>query len=136
MKDIFSKGDIKTYITTVKEGDVAAFHGETVHEVCSTFALARDIEYSSRLFVLEICGDDEEGIGTFVNVIHKSPAFVGEKLTIKARITGIIQNELICSITVKAGKRLVATGETGQKILLKSKIKNYFAQIRNHEQKR
>lgn len=126
MKAIFKPGDQKIYERVVQEGDVAAFHGEVVHPVCSTFALARDIEWSTRLFVLDMREEDEEGIGTFLSVEHRSPAFVNEKLTIEATVERITGHELICSYIARVGERIVATGKTGQKILKREKIARLF----------
>ncbi|MGK7388735.1 MAG: thioesterase family protein [Candidatus Cyclobacteriaceae bacterium M2_1C_046] len=133
MKDLFKKGDNKTYSKTVTEADIAAFHGEVVHPVCSTFALAREMEYSSRLFVLEMKDENEEGIGTFLTIDHQGPAFIGDELDLLATVKELNGNEIICTIEVKVGDRLVATGETGQKVLLKEKLERYFATLRKHE---
>ena len=50
------------------------FSGKVVHPVCATFALARDIEWTTRQFVLQMRDDDEEGIGTMLTIDHRSPA--------------------------------------------------------------
>lgn len=131
MKDIFKAGDQKAYKKTVEESDQASFHGEVLHAVCSTFALARDFEWSSRLFFLEMKEDDEEGVGTFLSIDHKSPAFVGEELNIVATIEKIERNELICSIKATCGNRLVAIGGTGQKMLKKDKLKSLFTKLQD-----
>ncbi len=131
MKDIFKVGDQKVYKKTVEESDQASFHGEVLHAVCSTFALARDFEWSSRLFFLEMKEDDEEGVGTFLSIDHKSPAFVGEELNIVATIEKIERNELICSIKATCGNRLVAIGGTGQKMLKKDKLKSLFTKLQD-----
>jgi fluoroacetyl-CoA thioesterase len=116
----------KTTSYTVQAGDVAAFNGEIVHHVCSTFVLAREIEWTTRQFVLEIREDDEEGIGTHVSIEHKSPAFVGEAIIFTARIEQLTGNELICTYEARVGDRLIAIGKTGQKILKKEKLKKIF----------
>jgi fluoroacetyl-CoA thioesterase len=126
MKLLFKPGDKKIYKKTVTHADVAAFHGEVLHEVCSTFSLARDFEWSSRLFFIEMKEDDEEGVGTFLSIDHKSPAFVGEEIIFTATVVKIERNELTCMIEAKAGNRLVATGTTGQKMLKKEKLKQVF----------
>ena len=126
MKNIFKIGDRKEYRRVVDPGDVATFHGKIVHPVCATFALARDIEWTSRLFVLQMCDDDEEGIGTMLTVNHKSPAFVGEEIYISARVHAINGHELICSYEASVDDRLIATGQTGQKIFKKEKIDKLF----------
>lgn len=131
MKNIFKVGDQKVYKKTVEESDQASFHGEVLHAVCSTFALARDFEWSSRLFFLEMKEDDEEGVGTFLSIDHKSPAFVGEELNMVATIEKIERNELICSIKATCGNRLVAIGRTGQKMLKKDKLKSLFTKLQD-----
>src|SRR5688500_3686693 len=122
MKSIFTAGDEKQYRKIVNADDVAAFHGKTVHPVYSTFALARDIEWTTRQFVIEICDEDEEGIGTFLTIDHKHPAFIGEEIVIAGTIEEINRNELSCAYKAQVGNRLVASGKTGQKILKKEKI--------------
>ena len=126
MKLIFKPGDKKEYKSVVSRDDVAAFHGNVVHDVCSTFSLARDIEWTTRQFVLEMRESDEEGIGTFVNIAHKSPAFVGEEITFTGIVEKINGHELICSFVARVGDRLIAEGTTGQKILKKEKIHKLF----------
>jgi fluoroacetyl-CoA thioesterase len=110
---------------------VAAFHGEVVNEVYATFALARDIEWTTRQFVLEMRDDDEEGIGTFLSIEHRSPAFVGEEINYSAEVHQINGHELICLYEARVGARIIATGKTGQKILKKDKINELFSQIRD-----
>lgn len=129
MKSIFEPGDQKVFETTVTEADTATFRGEQVHPVCATFALARDMEWSSRLFVLEMKDDDEEGIGTSLTIEHRGPALVGDTLTITATVTSLKGNSLVCNIEARVGDRLVATGTTGQKVLKKEKIKQLFAEL-------
>lgn len=127
MKNIFKPGDTKVYKKRVTEDDVAAFHGITLHRVCSTFSLARDFEWSSRLFFIEMKEDDEEGVGTFLSIDHKSPAFVGEEVIFTATVEKIEGNELICSIEARVVNRLIAIGKTGQKMLKKEKLKQLFS---------
>lgn len=133
MKEIFKPGDKKHYTFIVKPEDVAAFHGKTVHNVCSTFVLAREIEWSTRLFVLEMKDEDEEGVGTQLDIRHKGPAFVGEKVEIVAEVCDFSNNELICSYEARVADRLIAQGKTGQKILKKNRIKELFSTFKNGE---
>ena len=126
MKAGFQKGDTVEFRTVVTSGDVAAFQGEVVHPVCATFALARDIEWTTRQFVLAMREDDEEGIGTFLSINHKSPAFVGEEIVVTAHIEQLAGNELICAYEARVGERLIAEGKTGQKILKREKIEKIF----------
>jgi fluoroacetyl-CoA thioesterase len=127
LKSIFKTGDEKQIRYLVKDADVAAFQGKVVHAVCSTFTLAREIEWSTRQFVLEMRDDDEEGIGTMISIDHRGPAFVGVEIVVKARVESISSNELICSYEACVGDRIIALGKTGQKILKREKIARIFA---------
>lgn len=130
MKDIFKAGDEKSLTYQVKAEDVAAFEGRVVHEVCSTFSLAREIEWATRQYILEMKDEDEEGIGTLLEITHLGPAFVGEQILINSRIESLERNELICGFMVKVGDRLIAKGRTGQKLLKKEKIHSIFSNLR------
>jgi len=126
MKLIFKPGDQKVYQKKVTEQDVAAFHGEVLHSVYSTFALARDFEWSSRLFFLEMKEQDEEGVGTFLTIEHHRPATIGSDIEITATVDTIHGNELICIIEATCGENIIATGKTGQKMLTQSRLKKLF----------
>jgi len=126
MKEKFKPGDTKHFTKKISVEDAAAFHGEVLHPVYATFALARDFEWSSRLFFLEMKEEDEEGVGTFLQIEHQSPARIGEEVIIRATVESLIGNELICIIEARSGDRVIATGKTGQKMLKKEKLKKLF----------
>lgn len=126
MKKIFRSGDSKQTSYVVTGEDVASFKGDVVHPVCATFTLAREIEWSTRQFVLEMREEDEEGVGTFLTIEHKSPAFVDEEIIFTVCYETLTGNELICSFEAKVGGRVVATGKTGQKILKRERINRIF----------
>ena len=117
MKQLFKYGDTKEFYKVVSKKDTAKFNGVEVHPYYSTFALARDAEWSSRLFLMDMKEVDEEGIGTFVNVKHVSPALIGDEVRFIATIKSVIHNEVICTINAKVRGKLIAQIETGQKIL-------------------
>ncbi len=122
MKNLFKPGDIKVFRKRITETDFARFETGLVHPVCATFSLAQYVEWASRLFVLEMKETDEEGIGTMLLINHLGPAFHSEELTVEAVVKSIERNELICTFEARVGERVVATGETGQKILKKEKL--------------
>lgn len=126
MKNIFKPGDTKRLTYRVREADVAAFQGEVVHPVCSTFALAREIEWATRQFVLEMREPHEEGIGTQLVIEHKSPAFVGEEVLFTSTVELLENHEIICVFAASVNDRIIATGKTGQKILTREKIAKIF----------
>jgi fluoroacetyl-CoA thioesterase len=126
MRLIFKPGSKKIYKKTVTTDDQASFHGEVVHPVCSTFSLARDFEWTSRLFFIEMKEAGEEGVGTFLSIEHKNPALVGQEIVFTATVVKIHGNELTCSVEAMAEGRIIATGTTGQKMLNKEKIDSIF----------
>ncbi|OEK05312.1 thioesterase family protein [Roseivirga misakiensis] len=129
MKELFKVGDQKIHEFRVSDDHLATFDSGTVHSVCSTFVLAREMEWSSRLFVLDMCDDDEEGVGTMLHIDHKSPAFVGDRVVVKATVKRLLNQELICSIEVSVGERCIAVGETGQKVLTRKRINQIFTSL-------
>ncbi|QHL86162.1 hypothetical protein GU926_01340 [Nibribacter ruber] len=122
MQHLFEPGATQEYRKTVTAAEFARFEAGLVHPVCSTFALGQAMEWASRLFVLKMRDPDEEGIGTMLHIDHQGPAFEGEELVVVATYKSLTGNALLCDISVHAGERLVATGQTGQKILKKEKI--------------
>ena len=122
MKNPFVPGDIKAHRYIVQTDDLAAFGSGVVHPVCSTFTLGREMEWSSRMFILEMIEDDEEAVGISLSIDHQSPAIAGEELRITAILDKVIDHKVLCRIEVRVKNRLIATGQTGQKILKKTKI--------------
>ena len=129
MVNPFKPGDKKVFTHLVTDSDIAAFETGIVHQVYSTFCLTRDAEWSTRLFVLEMKEADEEGIGTFIEVIHRSPALVGSTVDFFATLDAVNGHEVICSFIAKCGERIIAEGKTGQKILKKEKLERIMSSI-------
>ena len=107
---------------TVETADLATFETGNVHPFYATFSLGRDVDWACRQFVINLKDDDEEGIGTFLNISHKSPAMLGETVTISATLIRLEGNTVDCEFAVHVGERLVAEGTQGQKILKKEKV--------------
>ena len=126
MKSPFKAGDTKVFLHTVSAEDTARFESGEVHSVYSTFALARDAEWSGRLFVLEMKEEDEEGIGTAISVIHHSPALIGQHVAFIATLKDVARNEVITTFEARVGERLIASGEQRQKILKRKKLDVLF----------
>lgn len=122
----FEIGSTKSYEKTVQQHETASFDSGEVHPFYATFALTKDAEWVGRLFVLEMKEEDEEGIGTFVHVEHRSPALVGEKVKFTAFLIEVMGNNVVCDFEAYVDDRLIAKGSTGQKIIKKSKLASIF----------
>ena len=133
MTNPFHPGDTKTHRYTVVPADFADFGpatGGPVHAVLSTFALARELEWAARLFVLEMKAPDEEGIGTELSIQHHAPAFAGETLLIRATFEALHGPALRCAVEAHVGQRLVASGHTGQRIVSRTRLATRFAELK------
>ena len=126
MKNSYEIGATKEYRKIVTEQDTATFDSGTVHPVYATFALGRDAEWACRLFVLDMKEEHEEGIGTFLEIQHHSPALLNTEVVFTATLQSVNKNEVICSFTAKVGSRVVAVGRTGQKVLKKETLEQLF----------
>ena len=122
----FAIGDTKTFEREVEPTDIAAFEARMVHPFYATFALCRDAEWVGRLFVLDMKDEDEEGIGTFVHVEHRSPAYVGERVRFTASLIKVAGNSILTHFRAEVGDRLIAEGSTGQKIIKKAKLEALY----------
>jgi len=129
MTNPFRTGDHKIFDHVVEPGDTARFESGIVHPVYSTFALARDAEWSGRLFVLEMKEEDEEGIGTGLDIRHHSPALMGQTVRFTATLAAVERNEVVTDFKAEADGRLIATGRQWQKILKKEKLDRLFASL-------
>ncbi len=131
MKLLFQRGDIKEYLKTVTFADIATFDSGTVHEVYATFSIARDAEWSGRLFVLDMKEEFEEGIGTYISVEHIGPAFVGDTVRFVACLESVNpKGEVVNTYQAFVGDRLIAEGRQVQRILPRTKIEQRLADMK------
>jgi predicted thioesterase len=131
MKNIFEVGNQLTLVHVVEQSDLATFETGNVHPFYSTFALGRDAEWACRQFVLQMKETDEEGIGTFLNIRHKSPAMLGDTVEFVVTVSVLEGHQIDCTFVAKVGERIVAEGGQGQKILKKEKLERLVNQIIN-----
>ncbi|MBD2768126.1 hypothetical protein IC235_09510 [Hymenobacter sp. BT664] len=132
MTNPFGPGATKTHHYLVRSQDFADFGpatGGLVHQVLSTFALGREMEWAARLFVLEMKDADEEGIGTELSIQHHAPAFAGETVVLTATFEALDGPALRCAVEARVGSRLVATGHTGQRIVHRARLAARFSAL-------
>lgn len=129
MKTPFAIGDQKKFMHTVTDHDLARFASGTVHAVYSTFAIARDAEWSGRLFVLDMKEEGEEGIGTGISITHHAPALLGQEICFTATLVAVNKHEVITHFEAHEGERLIASGTQTQKIIKKEKLDRLFQAI-------
>jgi predicted thioesterase len=126
MKAIYQPGDYLQTSFEVSPSDWAVFHGETVHKVCSTYALAREAEWVCRQFVLQMREDHEEGLGNGLTIDHRSPALTGEVVVMVATLVSVSGTSVNCTWEAKVEDRLVACGTCGQTLWPREKIASHW----------
>lgn len=129
MRSIYKPGDSKSYSFKVTDAHFPDFGNSIVHDVCATYTLAKEIEWASRLFVLDMLQKNEEGIGTLITIEHVNPAFLNEQVCINTIVMSLKGHELLCSYVASVGSRIIAKGRTGQKILEKGKLISRFSTL-------
>jgi predicted thioesterase len=117
VKNPFTPGAQKRFTRIVRPEDTARFDAGEVHPVYGTFALARDAEWTCRLFVLEMLEQGEEGIGAYVSVEHLAPAVVGTEVEFVATLESVEGNTVVCRYEARDGEKIIARGRQTQKIL-------------------
>ncbi len=102
----------------VTEADRPVFDGQVVHDVCSTYALAREFEWAGRRVYLAARPAGTEAIGTQVEVIHKASAPLGATLDIEALPQTFEKGWLVVKATAHWAGKLIAEGTTTQKVIV------------------
>lgn len=94
-----------------------AFDGAIVHDVCSTWDLARHMETAARRVLVPHLDDNEEGIGSHLSIDHLAPAPVGSTIEVRANATEVDDSVLVCQVSAHEGDTVLATGKQVQRIL-------------------
>ncbi|MEE8171177.1 MAG: hotdog domain-containing protein [Phycisphaerae bacterium] len=93
-----------------------AFDDVPVHNVCSTWTLAHQMEIAGRMVLKDFLEPHEEGVGSHVSVDHVSPGKVGCTVRVTATATEVTERKLVCDMVAEVGERLIARGKTVQNI--------------------
>lgn len=101
----------------VTEEMCPAFDGHLVHRVCSTWTLVHYMELAGRRILVEHLEPHEEGVGSHVSCDHLAPARIGETVRVMATVAEAGPRVLLCDVVAYRGDRLIARGQTEQKIM-------------------
>ena len=127
MKDSFEPGIVRQIEVVVTEDMCPAFDGIVVHRVYSTWSMVHHMELAARRVLVDYLEEDEEGIGTRIAVDHRSPAAVGTRVRVRAELTELQRNRVVCKVTAWQGDRLIGEGEQIQVVMKKDKLRTILA---------
>jgi fluoroacetyl-CoA thioesterase len=128
MKSSLNIGDQATVTIEVTEAMCPAFDGVVVHRVCSTWDMAHHMEVAARRVLAPHLGDDEEGIGSHIDIDHVSPAPVGTAMLVRAEAVELDASTLVCTIEARQGDTVFATGRQIQRIFSSATIADIMQQ--------
>jgi predicted thioesterase len=104
-------------ITVTPEMTARLFDRE-IHPVYGTQWMIRHVEESGRLLVERHLEPDEDATGYSIELAHERPARVGERITVRARVTAVDDRECVTEHQVVASDgRLVGRARFVQRYI-------------------
>ena len=123
MKPGFEPGISREITIEVTDDMCPAFDGVVIHRCYSTWSLAHHMETAARKVLVDFLDDHEEGVGAHVSVDHHAPCKVGKTVRIRAELTELHHNRVVCEVTAHDGDRLLAQGKQVQVVMDKQRIR-------------
>jgi fluoroacetyl-CoA thioesterase len=103
--------------------------GREIHPVYGTFWLAYHTEVVSRRVLEPFLEPGEEGVGVSVSVRHIGMAAVGETIHFEAVVAAVNGRRILCTITAKTPRALIAEGTQEQAVLPAEVLKARVAEV-------
>jgi fluoroacetyl-CoA thioesterase len=107
----------------------AQFGGETIHNLLSTSALVYHLEWVARKTIEDYLEDNEEGMGSRVDVSHLMMTPIDMKIRLKATITDIRDNKVECEVEASNIRGKVAKATVVQAIVQKPWLENKVREL-------
>jgi fluoroacetyl-CoA thioesterase len=115
-------GDEASLEVTVTDRMLVEILGRRIHPVYSTVSMVKHVEEASRLLIEPHLGDDEDGTGYAVSVVHERPARVGERLRVVARATRVGDREIESRVEVVGPNGRVGHGTVVQRYIRRGQL--------------
>ena len=109
MKDSFKEGNTITRRFTVDETRTISVAGGECN-VYATPEMIRDIEQTCKRYILEFAGDNEDSVGTQVNIAHVGATVMGMSVDITATVKTLDRRRVVFDISVKDDLEEVGRG--------------------------
>ena len=109
MKDSFKEGNTITRRFTVDETRTISVAGGEFN-VYATPEMIRDIEQTCKRYILEFAGDNEDSVGTQVNIAHVGATVMGMSVEITATVKTLDRRVVVFDISGKDDLEEVGRG--------------------------
>ncbi len=127
MKEGLRAGVAATVEDVVTEAMRPAFNGMLIHPVYGTAAMVYHMEWAARQVILPYLEEEEDGVGTGVQVCHIHPAPVGARVLARAVCIAVEDSgRVVCNVSVWNNQVLLGEGQVEQRILLKRVLQDRF----------
>ena len=120
MKPGLQPGQTAEVEVTVSEEMLASFEGEKVHELYSTSMLVNHMEWVARKLILPYLESGEAGMGSYAEVSHLRLTLPGMKVRLRATVTDIRDNKVICLVEAFNPRGKIARGVITQAVVDRS----------------
>ena len=103
-------------VTVTPEMTARLFDRE-VHPVYATAWMVRHVEEAGRMLVEPYLGPDEDATGYSITVIHERSAQVGERITVRARVTEVDDRSCTAEFEVRGPLGVLGRGVFVQRFI-------------------
>jgi len=113
---------VGTFEVVVTDEMTARLEGLVHHPVYSTFWLAYHAECAARKAIVPYFDEDDDAVGSSIEIKHLAMAPVGAKVVIEARVAAMNGKRIECEITAKWGETIIARGTQSQYVMSKQAL--------------
>lgn len=124
MKPGLEPGKFAEWTVHVTPAMCPHFDGVLVHPIYATWTLVHHMELTGRKLLAPYLEDHEEAVGAHISVDHRSPAFIGSDLVIRAEAETVGRHKLTCKMSARCGSRTLASGLFVQIIMSKKRLQS------------
>lgn len=122
MRDRPAVGDEVTHEVTVTPDMTARLFDREVHPVYATAWMVRHVEEAGRLLVEPHLGPDEDATGYRIELTHERAARVGDRISIRARVTEVDEHQCTVAFEVHGGADVVGRGSFVQRYVGRGRL--------------
>ncbi len=106
----------------VQAGHLAAFEGQVVHPVLSTWNLIHFMEWAGRRVILPFLEPHEEAVGASLRIRHIAPTAQGDRVTVAATLARLELPKIICRVEARNARGCIGRGTFVQILLPRSRL--------------